>query len=332
MRAVAAIWVLFSHADLSITHFLGPLSWGKQVIFNGYLGVDFFFVLSGFIIAFSSNRLAERGQGFSDYARARIIRIYTPYLPIGIFMYLLYLLLPDVSEGTRSVSLFTSLTLMPSISPPALSVAWTLVHEILFYAIFSLFFVSRKMLWLVLGIWTILIAIQYWIGGPVGREGWGYLLSPLNLSFLLGVIVYYVTRDGLSKNQIMIAGALGLIVLIVEANLSSPNRFLLALGFAGLIAYASSWEAQQRIPHKLFLFLGSASYSIYLVHNEVLSIAIRILKRLPFAISPVNGFVIISAAGLLAGVAYYYLYERRALNFLKQLFPSSSGIKKAITP
>lgn len=122
MRGGAALWVLLHHAKQSVDHFVADM--GAQPWFeHGYLGVDFFFVLSGFIIAFASHRLALRGGGLRDYASARLIRIYVPYLPIGIAMYLLYLLLPGLSEGGRTPSLLTSLTLLPDNHPPALSVA-----------------------------------------------------------------------------------------------------------------------------------------------------------------------------------------------------------------
>lgn len=319
MRAAAACWVLLHHANLSTSYFVGSLGWGKQFVANGYLGVDFFFVLSGFIIAFSSNRLLERGQGLGDYAKARIIRIYVPYLPIGIGMYLLYLLVPGLSDGNRTPGLLTSLTLLPSVNPPALSVAWTLIHEMLFYTLFSLFFVSRRALWVVLAAWALLIGAQAWLGPPLGREGWGYFLSPLNLSFLLGVGVYYLTRKGISRTVAMASGLFGLIVLLLEAGQMAPDRVLLALGFAGLIVCASSDLVQRWNPGRFMLLVGAASYSIYLVHNEVESAAIRVVKHFMPHVAPVPAFFMIAVCGFLAGLAYYYFYERHALALVRKL-------------
>lgn len=325
MRAVAACWVLVSHARLSVNHFVGPLGTGRGVIANGSLGVDFFFVLSGFIIAFSSNRLLDSGRGFGDYAKARLIRIYVPYLPIGIGMLLLYMLVPNLSASDRVPSVLTSLTLFPAASPPALSVAWTLVHEMVFYALFSLIFISRRLLWGTLGIWIVLIGLQAWLGEPLRREGLGYVLSPINLCFLLGVAVFYLSRNGV-KTWVTVAGGMyGAIIMLFEAGQPEPNRWLLASAFAGFIVCALSSWAQRWSPWKAVLFLGAASYAIYLVHNPVLSLAVRIVKRLFPGMSPWPAFLLISAAGLFAGLTYYYFYERHALLLARRFLGKLHG-------
>lgn len=328
MRALAACWVLVHHADLTVSAFVGPLGGGNTVIANGYLGVDFFFVLSGFIIAFSSNRLLETGRGFSDYARARLIRIYVPYLPIGIAMLLAYLLFPDFSAADRVPGVLTSLTLLPTASPPALSVAWTLIHELLFYALFSIIFVSRKALWLLLAGWAILIVAYASFDQPL-QSGWKYVLSPLNLCFLLGVALYYLTRNGLSAWVPVVGGTFGAIVLVVQAVQTDPNRLLLALAFAGFILSAMSSWAQRWSPASCVLFVGAASYSIYLVHNPLESVAIRIVNRLIPGLSPWPAFLLISAAALLAGLAYYYLYERHALALARRTFSPAGSVASA---
>lgn len=327
MRALAACWVLLHHALQSVDVFVEPIPRGlvSFIISNGYLGVDFFFVLSGFIIAYSSNRLLADGRGYGDYVRARLIRIYIPYLPIGIAMLAAYRLFPDISEGGRNPGLLTSLTLLPSIYPPALSVAWTLVHEMLFYTIFSMFFISRRALWLLLAAWAAAISVRSWGDWPLGREGWGYVLSPLNLCFLLGVGVYYITRRGVNQSAVTIASLFAVSILLLEAGQSSPSRPLIALAFAALIVCALSAKAQQIRPQKRLLAVGASSYAIYLVHNPALSILVRILKRFAPSTGPLTAFIVISLGALLAGMAYYWVYERRALAWARKRFVSRSG-------
>lgn len=312
MRALAAIWVLLHHAGVSVGHFIGPLPAGERLVANGYIGVDFFFVLSGFIIAFSGHRLVDTGRGLRDYAQARLIRIYVPYLPVGLGMFALYLLLPDVSAGDRSPGLLTTLTLLPSNSPPALAVAWTLVHEVLFYTLFASVFVSRYLLWALLIAWTSLIGYHVLVGAsapPLVR----YFISPINLCFVLGVATYYLTRVGVPMAAALAGLVLGLAALIMEAGQSDPRRWLLALGFAGFIVAATSPRAQRRGPGNAALFLGAASYSIYLVHDPILSVSVRALERFAPGTAPAVAFPLLASVALVAGLAYYALYERHAL-------------------
>jgi peptidoglycan/LPS O-acetylase OafA/YrhL len=318
MRGLAACWVLVHHADLSVTYFAGPLGFYSTYISNGYLGVDFFFVLSGFIIAYSSNKLLAEGKRWRDYAIARLIRIYVPYLPIGVAMLLLYRAFPGVSAGERVPGLLTSLTLAPSNSPPALSVAWTLVHELVFYAVFSIIFISRKYLVALLVVWAAsisLLAINQVQLQPV----WRYLLAPINLCFLLGVATYYITRNGVSRNVAAIALALGVAKVGVESLQTDPKRWLLALGFTGLIVAASSSWTQSRNPSRILLTLGAGSYSIYLIHNPAISIAVRVIKATLGNLNPLVVFLLISCIALACGMVYYLAYERWALERVRQL-------------
>ncbi|ULQ46704.1 hypothetical protein JN531_000070 [Flagellatimonas centrodinii] len=100
----------------------------------------------------------------------------------------MYLLFPGLSTADRSPGLQMLLTLLPTDKPPALSVAGTLIHEILFYALYSLIFVSRRLLWVLLAAWAGLISYHAVDGQPL-QSALRYVLSPLNLCFLLGVVV-----------------------------------------------------------------------------------------------------------------------------------------------
>lgn len=188
MRGLAALWVVLHHAKQSTDHFLGPIG-EVSIIANGNLGVNFFFILSGFIIAYSASRMLESGKGVMDYALSRATRIYVPYLPIGLGVYCLYIMLPGLSQADRETSFLTSATLLPAYNPPALSVAWTLVHEMIFYVVYALIFISKRVLFGALIIW--LFAIIY-----VDHEKieiirpLRYLLSPFNLLFMIGVVVF----------------------------------------------------------------------------------------------------------------------------------------------
>ena len=320
MRGAAACWVLLYHANESVIVFVSP-SGGQGALFkNGSLGVDFFFVLSGFIIAYSCNRLLASGRGFADYLSARLVRIYVPYLPAGIGILCLYALFPHLSASARVPGVFTSLTLLPSAHPPALGVAWTLLHEIIFYAFFSVIFFSRTALWLLMAAWVVAIGWCASQGIPLTLgQGLEPLLAPINLLFPLGVAVYYAIRNGVSQRVAVAAVAVGAVVVPAEACLSQPNRWLLALGFAAFVVAASSAWAQRWQPPRWLLLLGTASYSIYLIHAATVSICVRIFRRFLPDAGPFVSFIGFAVLGLAAGLLYYFVYERHALAIVRRV-------------
>jgi peptidoglycan/LPS O-acetylase OafA/YrhL len=143
-RGIAALMVVLHHSIGSIKYYhkidYPFLSYIGSI---GKYGVDFFFVLSGFIITYSAYYKYNEPNSFRNYFKNRLIRIYVPYLPLGIFMLIIYTLLPGFSNGNRDISLLTSLTLIPD-GNPALSVAWTLSFELCFYLLFSISFYSKR--------------------------------------------------------------------------------------------------------------------------------------------------------------------------------------------
>jgi exopolysaccharide production protein ExoZ len=316
MRGGAALWVLLHHSVLAAIGFVGPLGPPFIIFSNGFLGVDFFFVLSGFIISTSSKALLDSGAGLREYATARVLRIYVPYFPIGVAMLLLYAALPGVSQGDRSsVSVVSSLTLMPSNLPPALSVAWTLVHEMLFYALFSVLFLSRRLLLVLLILWSAGIAVTAASGVELSRLA-GYFLSPLNLCFVLGVAVSWATRKGVGNRLALLVGVAGFLMVGSQAvSAESPNRVLVALGFAGLVAAARAPWPMAVSPGRFLLLLGAASYSIYLVQNIAISVLVRLARRVG---DPVTCLVLVALGGLLLGILYHLLYEKASLRWARR--------------
>jgi hypothetical protein len=315
MRGLAACWVLLGHARLSTEHFGGALPFDATFVGNGHLGVEFFFVLSGFIIAYSGFRLLESGRGLADYARARSIRIYVPYLPVGVAMLLLYAAFPDVSASVREPGVLSSLTLLPSGRPPALSVAWTLIHEVVFYALFATVFVSRRLLAATLLAWTAAIGWVAWHDIPYGFA-WKYLVSPINLCFLAGVGTYFLVRRGIPAGAGLAAGLAGALAVGVCAFDPEPRRWLVTLGFCGLVIAAAGSFAGRVVPAKPLVLLGAASYAIYLVHNPALSAASRAFARID-GLAPGAFYALVATVALAAGLAYYLFYERHALDAVR---------------
>lgn len=293
-RGFAALAVVAHHAVLSTEAFVGKLpDMLARVLGMGYLGVDFFFVLSGFIIMYAHMGDDSTLSAVRRYSFKRLVRVFPAYLPISIALIVLYAWLPGFSASAdRGYSLLSSLLLIPADGPPVLSVAWTLVHELMFYAVFLLYFLGKR--WLVAGLlaWAVLIVFSQQVQSPAS---WlRYPLSALNMEFMLGVLAAWVVRiwtlrfrPGTGWWLFVVAGILvacvGLLLIRNDATSYAP-RLAFALGL-GLLIVGSAIREQATALHwpSILLVMGNASYSIYLVHNPLLSLTQRLVARMGLA-------------------------------------------------
>lgn len=320
-RGFAALAVVAHHAALSTEAFVGAMPAAISAGFGyGALGVDFFFVLSGFIIMYAHFDDQRSERTVKQYIFKRLSRIYPAYLPIGLGLMLLYGVMPGMSaSGGREYSVLSSLFLLPSDGPPALSVAWTLVHELIFYGVFLLFFASMRYLMFGLVIWALVIVVTNVCMSPAG---WlRYPLSVLNMEFMLGVGAAWLVKTRVLGNKGVWLIAVGAIAAGVALWLLGPKnigifRLLLALGLAlWIVGFALYEQANTIAWPTLLLVLGNASYSIYLIHKPLISVTQRIAGQL--SMTWASAMVWGMGLSVLVGWIYHASVEKPALHFFR---------------
>lgn len=331
-RGVAATLVVFHHAGNIVTQprFFGAHAFGGALE-RFAVGVDFFFVLSGFIICWMHYDDLGRRERLSSYAAKRFLRIYPPYWGVLLPLVVLYQLFPAAGiPSQRDLgNVVMSTLLLPYPVPPILGVAWTLVHEIFFYAVFGvLILLGRGALWGLVG-WSVAIVIgQAFADLPFPISFW---LSPYNLEFVMGVGVALLLRwKALPAARWWFWCGLGvfLTAMIVENPAGTHpfwGRIVFGLSSAAVIAGIVEMERKKPIIlGALSRLFGRASYSVYLVHPVALSLAVHIASRLRPEV-PLELIVLtLGCVGVAAGVAYHVFVEGRSIALWRFVFSRSS--------
>lgn len=322
-RALAALAVVVHHTESSVAHFVGGTpGWLDAVCAYGYLGVDFFFVLSGFIILNSHIDDDKSSRALRAFGFKRFVRIFPSYWPISIALLISYTLLPGLSAGTRShISILSSFLLLPDSSPPALKVAWTLIHEMMFYLIFSLFFVSTRLFIVFIATWVVAIGL---VAGTLDRSllyPWAQrLLHPVNLEFVMGMGMAFVARKAKpgAALPLLCTGAV-LLAVLVAAGFTDKSRAPFGLAFAAIVLGAVLLEKSTQLTFPRWLvIIGDASYAIYLVHDPLVALTSRVAKKLGLLSHWSTGIVFGVAVSLVAGLLYHLVYEKPVARFLRR--------------
>jgi peptidoglycan/LPS O-acetylase OafA/YrhL len=302
--------VVVYHANnfvLPLRLYDGEIAWRGLAM--GYAGVEFFFVLSGFIMVHAHGRDFDRPERMRRYASRRFFRIYPIYWIVLAGLLALYLALgslaPDSARDPRTV--LASLLLLPSPEKDVLPVAWTLKHEVLFYVVFSLVFFSWRAAFTVLLAWAAACAV-FGISGGATWPG-SFFLSPYNILFLVGVLVASA-RASISPAvtlALLFLGVCGFIAVgMSEVYVGSWQLIwrTLCYGIAAALVVGALARAPFPVPRWL-VGLGDASYVVYLVHLPAMNCAAILLAMtgLQRGLAPMATLVLLVLFSLAAGTA-----------------------------
>lgn len=330
-RGAAVLGVVLFHAREKTDVFVGAVpDWLELILAKGYLGVDFFFILSGFIILTSHFDDPATLRSIKIFTLKRISRIYIPYWPVCAALIFSYLFLPSIRKVEVDWGWWTSILLIPSQHPSALTIAWTLVHEMLFYAIFVIFFVNRKIFLILIVFWIVAIFTTLFFSASFSPLI-STLLNPINLEFIMGMTCALAyrklgTRYGL---PFAVAGAAMTILYFVLPAVSNNDRLLFGLASGLMVLGVALLQARISVylPANL-IRLGDASYSIYLVHPPIMSVTSRLAAKINLIDNWFGGLILSICCSLAVGWAYHYFFEKPALSAFRQRFLSTARPSK----
>jgi exopolysaccharide production protein ExoZ len=331
IRAIAIILVVFHHAYNLIINYHNVNAPLLSVFEFGDLGVDLFFVLSGFIIFYVHQKDFNNKEQLKTYAYKRIARIFPVYWIVTLIF------LSFVLFDRSFLQIITSLFLIPTGEQPIVGVAWSLQHEMLFYILFAFAIWNKRVFLPAVYLWVLItIFVNVFLRIELSNPLVALVLSPLNLEFLLGCTAAYIYRKYMLTNfgALALIGTLYILAAwVIQIVTSLEFNHVLAWGIPAtlLILGLVSLERNKDIKiNKTLVYIGDASYSIYLLHVTCILISEKISIRLSFYEHEllINIVAVITAVGsIIIGLLFYRFVEKPLLKNIKQ----RSSLRKNMT-
>ncbi|MET9698340.1 acyltransferase [Streptomyces sp. NPDC006529] len=346
LRLIAALSVVAFHWTGVNIH---PEVWGQraQTVMPtahrfgayGWMGVQLFFLISGFVICMSC-----WGRSPRDYFTSRVVRLYPAYWVGIVITTLVVNFASTVRAARRPMSLSDVLTNLTMLERPlgvteADGVYWTLWIELRFYLLFAVVAVMGLTYRRVLafcGIWTILAVITPGTGSKLMDTVFMPQDAPY---FIAGVAMYLIYRFGVNpmllgvvafswlfaQNRLHIT--VGSYEYEVHHTLSWPVMAVIS-GASFLVMLAVSMGALNWIRWKWLTVAGALTYPVYLLHQELGWAMIRWGRDHGIAPYPLLAMclaVILSLAWLV------HRYAERPLSaWLKRLLDGARGPQGAL--
>ena len=323
VRFIAATSVVIFHAvGTAMKHRPDQSAYLYGIFRHGDHGVDIFFVISGFIICYSTFYARTTSLDFLSRRLQRIVPIYWLFT---LAMVALAVLVPSAFSGTDWINprrLLLSITFLSFIDQkmPIIFVGWSLEYEMLFYlTVTALLFRASKVWDDLIIIFSLLAILSVF---PVGSEPQalrGFFTNPILLEFVYGVIVAKLFLDQRVAPLALIVVSITTLVVFV----SDPTNRVIVAGLPScLLVFAAAVLSKRRqrwsLVERIFGTLGDASYSIYLLQVFVISGAVKVLIN--FGALPIDLVALITTLfTIVAGYLSYVWLERPSLQFFGRL-------------
>lgn len=331
IRAFAALAVVAFHASMQ-AHLHGLSEQTDPILYYGKYGVQVFFVLSGFIIFYIHGNDLGDSSKVKNYLYRRWLRIWPLYAFLTIFQFVGKPILLG-KEMDDPIKVITSLLFLDLDVTPIITVGWTLVHEAFFYIVFAFLIVlGRKCSFWFLIVFSAMVIVVASMSSS-GNHLTEFIFSPLRWYFIAGIAAALICKGATSGNtrDARIGGGiitslfligLGAFILSGEAT-SLAMSLTRAAGIGIVMALVAIVDIHKKLNLPKFLvYLGSASYSIYLIHSTVLDIGITALSKKMSDVVSDHLFLVmfvLSIFSVVAGILCHELCEKPLTKIVKKL-------------
>lgn len=349
LRGVAALMVALYHLSTQFAVNTGHVLFAN-IFRHGYLGVDLFFIISGFIIFVVHSKDIGQPHKFFTYIKKRIFRVMPGYWTL-----VLAKLVITGGVALSAQQLVQTFFLIPLPKPLFINVSWTLSFEFLFYITFAMLIVGRQFFFAFVALLLIISLGVLYCEPP---NLWPYAFVTFFkthhlMLFLFGTIAGRVYLTDAAMNPVSVPKArlvtltCALIMFIflvvatwlsnIEANAlrlnandtavtsfsnaSSYSVIFYSIPAAFIIYYTSFIEFRESgILFRSLLFLGKISYSFYLVHSYIIHYSFKVPMFGQLAVHYPILMLIPIVVAVIVAFGLFRLVEQPAMNFANKNF------------
>lgn len=313
LRAFAAISVVVVHSLLGI-HGYGLQSF-TRFLDLGDFGVDIFFIISGFIMVFIQNNFKRTS---ADFFIQRLKRIVPTYWFYNFLILLLFFLFPSIFNTIHLnfYHFFLSLFFLSQhifLHPPIIRAGWTLEYEMVFYILFAICINIKNIRFSYFFIFIIVTYLSF-------IKKIDFIFIEFLFGMLVGII--YINTSKLQKKKLQNYSYLflvfGLLILFILIFISLDSHRVIKYGIPSAFIVFGSVFAKQ-ILNKYIVFIGSASYSIYLAQAFFIPAILKSFKIFALDFNIIVIFMILLIGSVLFGLFMYHFVERYFNIFIKKL-------------
>lgn len=371
LRIYLALWVAVGHG-LQLSGFLDRSNPIMNILLDGHAAVALFMIVSGFVI---TNLLLVKQEPYPRYITRRFFRLFPAYLLCCVIGYILTDNWVEIVRNASWASVdgwdrYAKSVIELDYETTANMVPHLLAHLVMLHGLIPVEILNRAAMTFLPAAWSISLEWQFYLVAPfvIGALGYPRRLLMISIAALLALLAYKAGLFGHYNIGASLLGATGWFAVGIASRLAVDplSRFrispllpcvigaLILLMIGGdllpmaiwMVFYSFMiWRGNAPVLGRIFAFftttplfmlLGEASYSLYLIHRPVQvwlgSIAVMEydVGRLGMLAVQIGSIVI----ALLLSIAIYYWVEKPGIAFGRKLadsLPGKGAIKQAET-
>jgi peptidoglycan/LPS O-acetylase OafA/YrhL len=279
MRGLAALAVITDHVPSEIMRALLP---------GRYLAVDFFFVLSGFVLAHVYSERLRQGMSLLSFMRVRLVRLYPLYLAAVLISfamsvlvalkgwepYALWQVFTSLAFALLLIPCPPSLSLWPNAPFPLVGPSWSLFFELVINVVFALVgrFLTPVVCLGFMGAGAAALIFATFSGVDIAGHAWSNIsggLMRVTFSFFAGVLIYKL-RNRWTAPALPVWGAFAILFAAMAMPVPHALRPFWDLAatlfiFPPLVATSADTRVRGRLL-EFCAFVGLVSYGVYILH------------------------------------------------------------------